>query len=355
MRTTFLALAIVISGMSGNLQAAHRPHSVIHKVRKGETAAKIARDSGISLKQLEALNPKLDLARLPVGARVRVAEEHGGQRAALPGKHAPAPLRAKAGSPAHPVAPLPGTPALGPATLVHLERILPAEGLAPAPSGAADPSRSSAEPASASTPSLAGMRPVLPKEDEPDDLVAVPAGTAGPGEFVAADRDNIDLLWPVQTRTISSAWGPRMRTRVTRIRTATRSRRVTRRFLGSHKGVDLSAPRGTDIFAAMDGQVVVSGRMKEYGKYVAIDHGNGVVTLYAHCNKNFVVAGEIVRRGQKIAEVGRTGNATGPHLHFELRLDGIPQNPLPRMNDTEEIPADLVAQNQVATAPSAGR
>jgi murein DD-endopeptidase MepM/ murein hydrolase activator NlpD len=105
----------------------------------------------------------------------------------------------------------------------------------------------------------------------------------------------------------------------------------------------------------MDGQVVVSGRMKEYGKYVAIDHGNGVVTLYAHCNKNFVVAGEIVRRGQKIAEVGRTGNATGPHLHFELRLDGIPQNPLPKMNDMEEIPADLVAQNQVATAPSGGR
>jgi murein DD-endopeptidase MepM/ murein hydrolase activator NlpD len=352
MRTTFLALAIVISGMSGNLQASSRPHSSIHKVRKGETAARIARDSGISLKQLEALNPSVRLDHLSVGARLRVAEE---KRAALPGKHAPGTLRAKAGSPAHPVAPLPGTPALGPATLVHLERILPAEGLTPAPVGAVNPNRSSTEPVSAAIPTLAGMRPVLPMEDEPDDLIAVPAGTAVPTGFTAADRDNIDLLWPVQTRTISSAWGPRMRTQVIRIKTATRNRRVTRRFLGSHKGVDLSAPKGTDIFAALDGQVVVSGRTKGYGNYVAIDHGNGVVTLYAHCNKNFVTAGEIVRRGQKIAEVGRTGHATGPHLHFELRLDGIPQNPLPRMNDMEEIPADLVARNQVAVPPPASR
>ena len=119
--------------------------------------------------------------------------------------------------------------------------------------------------------------------------------------------------------------------------------------------MDLSAPKGTDIFAALDGQVVSSGKQKEYGNFVAIDHGNGVVTLYAHCNRNFVTVGEIVRRGQKIAEVGRTGNATGPHLHFELRLDGIPQNPLPKMNDTEEIPADLMARNQLATPSSAAR
>jgi murein DD-endopeptidase MepM/ murein hydrolase activator NlpD len=211
--------------------------------------------------------------------------------------------------------------------------------------------RDSAEPGSASRPSLAGLRPVLPEEDEPAELLALPSAADNSTEFMAADRANLDLLWPVQTRTISSAWGPRMRTRVIRIKTSTRSRRITRRFLGSHKGVDLSAPMGTDIFAAMDGQVVASGRQKDYGNYVAVDHGNGVVTLYAHCNRNYVEAGEIVRRGQKIAEVGRTGNATGPHLHFELRLDGIPQNPLPKMNDMEELSADMVAQNQAATPP----
>jgi murein DD-endopeptidase MepM/ murein hydrolase activator NlpD len=207
-------------------------------------------------------------------------------------------LRTKGSSPVVPVAPLPATPALGPGSLVHLERILPLQGLTPAPVG-----------------------------------------------VVSA------------TRTISSAWGPRMRTQVVRVRVraSRRDRRIIRRFLGTHKGVDLSAPMGTDIFAAMDGEVVASGRQKQYGNFVAIDHGNGVVTLYAHCNRNFVEAGDIVRRGQKIAEVGRTGNATGPHLHFELRLDGIPQNPLPKMNDMEEIPAEMVARNQGALPPAGQR
>ena len=125
--------------------------------------------------------------------------------------------------------------------------------------------------------------------------------------------------------------------------------------MGSHKGVDLSSPMGKDIFAALDGQVVASGRQKGYGNYVALDHGNGVVTYYAHCNRNFVRVGEIVRRGQKIAEVGRTGNATGPHVHFELRLDGAAQNPLPFMNDSEEVSADMVAQNEAAVPPSSRR
>jgi len=264
-------------------------------------------------------------------------------------------LRTKGSSPVVPVAPLPATPALGPGSLVHLERILPLQGLTPAPVGVVSATRTPAEPSFASTPSLAGLRKVLPSEDQPEETLALPSATST--AFEPADRADIDLLWPVPTRTISSAWGPRMRTQVVRVRVraSRRDRRIIRRFLGTHKGVDLSAPMGTDIFAAMDGEVVASGRQKQYGNFVAIDHGNGVVTLYAHCNRNFVEAGDIVRRGQKIAEVGRTGNATGPHLHFELRLDGIPQNPLPRMNDMEEIPAEMVAQNLVATPPSARR
>jgi murein DD-endopeptidase MepM/ murein hydrolase activator NlpD len=193
------------------------------------------------------------------------------------------------------------------------------------------------------------MRKVLPEDDQADDL-SVPAA-AGSTEFQPADRDSLDLLWPVPTRTISSAWGPRIRTRVVRVKTSTRNRRILRRFLGTHKGVDLSAPMGSDIYAALDGQVVLSGRHKQYGNFVAVDHGNGVVTLYAHCSRNFVEEGQIVRRGQKIAEVGRTGNATGPHLHFELRLDGIPVNPLPKLNDMEEIPAEMVARNEAAVPP----
>jgi murein DD-endopeptidase MepM/ murein hydrolase activator NlpD len=236
-----------------------------------------------------------------------------------------------------------------------MERFLPVDGLAPAPAGSGAPDPVSAAPVPASQPSLAGLRKVLPDAGEDGDLVALPAPADVSGRFEPADRANLDLLWPVQTRTISSPWGPRMRTQVVRVRSPRRARLVQRRFMGNHKGVDLSAPQGSDIYAALDGMVLASGWHKQYGNFVALDHGNGVVTLYAHCSRNFVEEGEVVRRGQKIAEVGRTGNATGPHVHFELRLDGVPQNPLPRMNDSEEIPAELMAQNQAAVPPSEKR
>ena len=199
-----------------------------------------------------------------------------------------------------------------------------------------------AQPDGDARPALAEFKPVLPPATEATEPKV-------PGGFEPADPAHLDLLWPVETRTISSAWGPRMRCRVVRKASKVDHRkRVIRRFLGSHRGVDLSAPKGSDIYAALDGRVVACGRHKEYGNFVAVDHGNGVMTLYAHNNRNLVADGDLVRRGQKIAEVGRTGNATGPHLHFELRLDGLPQNPLPRLNDAEEIPADLVAQNLAA-------
>lgn len=88
-----------------------------------------------------------------------------------------------------------------------------------------------------------------------------------------------------------------------------------------HKGIDYSAKLGTPIYAAHDGKVVASGRpWSGYGNVVAIDSHHGLLTLYAHCNRLFVRAGQSVKRGQLIAEVGATGRTTGPHLHFETRL-----------------------------------
>ena len=325
MRSPLLAILIASAGFSGALHArpAHKPvhksvPNPVHMVRKGETAARIARAHGLTLDALAAINPNLDLDRLQAGTPVRVAGKvpHPASR---PGRR---------GLP--PMAPLPDTPAPAATPWTHMERILP--------SVVRD---SSAEPAAAgdSHRVLADLMPVVPPVE------AAPAAEAA--EFQPADPGHLDLLWPVETRTVSSAWGPRMRSKTIRVKAA--KRRV--HYRGSHKGVDLTAPKGTDVFAAMDGRVLVAAKVKGYGNYVMLDHGNGVVTLYGHHNRNFVVAGEVVRRGQKIAEVGRTGNATGPHLHFELRVDGAVQNPLPYLNDAEEIPAEQMAQNQLAVAP----
>lgn len=86
-----------------------------------------------------------------------------------------------------------------------------------------------------------------------------------------------------------------------------------------HGGLDLRAPGGTPVFAAADGIVTKSERSGAYGNVVLLDHGAGLGTLYAHHRENLVRVGERVRRGQPIGLIGRTGNATGEHLHFEVR------------------------------------
>lgn len=97
----------------------------------------------------------------------------------------------------------------------------------------------------------------------------------------------------------------------------------------SHKGLDIGADKGTPIKAAASGTVTVAqyGYSGGYGNYVMISHGNGVQTLYGHCNSLNVTAGEYVSQGQVIAFVGNTGNSFGNHLHLEIRVNGVAQNP----------------------------
>lgn len=94
-----------------------------------------------------------------------------------------------------------------------------------------------------------------------------------------------------------------------------------------HEGVDFTADIGTPIKAAAAGIVRTVELHPQYGNLIEIDHGSGLTTRYAHSSKVFVKVGLLVRRGQKIAEVGTTGRSTGPHLHFEVRVNGVAQNP----------------------------
>jgi len=118
---------------------------------------------------------------------------------------------------------------------------------------------------------------------------------------------------PVDVKWYSSSFGPRIDP-----------------FTGKrayHKGIDFVAEIGAPIKAAAGGVVVYSARHPEYGNMVSVDHGNDLVSRYAHASKRLVKVGQVVKQGEKIAEVGSTGRSTGPHLHFEVRHKGRALNP----------------------------
>lgn len=108
-----------------------------------------------------------------------------------------------------------------------------------------------------------------------------------------------------------------------------------------HEGVDFVAEPGTGIRAAAAGVVISAERHPQYGNFVEIDHGKDLTTRYAHASRVSVKVGQLVKRGQKIAEVGSTGRSTGPHLHFEVRIRGSSQNPdrFLRMAQANQRPA----------------
>ena len=102
---------------------------------------------------------------------------------------------------------------------------------------------------------------------------------------------------------------------------------ITQYFWQYHPGIDIANEVGTLEVAADGGTVIWSG-WGDYGIYVEIDHGNGFHTIYAHMSKALVSKGQTVAKGQRIGLMGATGRATGPHLHFEIRYLGVPQNPI---------------------------
>lgn len=115
-------------------------------------------------------------------------------------------------------------------------------------------------------------------------------------------------IWPVESIDISSTFGPR------------------RGKL--HSGIDIRAPQGSSIYASASGKIVFSGSLNGYGRMIVADHGRGIETVYAHNSRNMVREGQLVEQGQVIATVGRSGNATGYHLHFEYRRQGKAVDPI---------------------------
>ena len=140
------------------------------------------------------------------------------------------------------------------------------------------------------------------------------------------------MVWPTEgdsVRLTASFGGERMVPDLSGVQGDVEDSAELPHRLYTHTGIDFGGiERGTAILAVLDGTVEKADFDAEYGKYVLLDHGNGLETLYAHCQSLSVEAGDTVEQGDVIAAVGSTGNSTGPHLHFEVRQDGEPQDPL---------------------------
>ena len=130
-----------------------------------------------------------------------------------------------------------------------------------------------------------------------------------PADLYGEFRPGPVLDWPVQGRAILSRFGEQRKTH-------------------RHTGLDINGRKGDPVTAAGDGTVTHSSAMRGYGKTVIIDHGSGIKTLYAHNTALLVQVGDRVTRGQPIAGVGRTGNASTAHVHFEVHRDGVAVDPL---------------------------
>ena len=140
-----------------------------------------------------------------------------------------------------------------------------------------------------------------------------PAGSTRPSgslrKRVRADargESGVAFRWPVRGK-LSSRYGSRR---------------------GRHDGIDIAAPKGTRVVAAESGKVIFAGRMRDYGKMVVVKHAGSYRSVYAHVRRFHVRKGSFVESGERIAEVGTTGNASGPHLHFEIRERDRPRDPM---------------------------
>jgi murein DD-endopeptidase MepM/ murein hydrolase activator NlpD len=136
---------------------------------------------------------------------------------------------------------------------------------------------------------------------------------------------SVPSVRPVNMATFTSAYGVRSD--------------PFRHLAAMHAGIDLAAPQGTAVYATADGTVDRADWFGGYGNCVEIDHGKGVATRFGHLSRILVHPGQLVHRGDVIALVGSTGRSTGPHLHYEVRIDGHAVNPVPFLQSADYVTA----------------
>ena len=263
----------------------------VYEVQKGDTFMQIAYDNGMSLEELEALNPDTDINRIYIGQLINVKEE------------------------------IPFLSVKTVDNVTYTEEIacpvveVEDDSMYQGESRVIDAGVPGEQVVNANVSYLNGVeqeRTVLSTQvtrEATDKVVAV--GTKERPSWYPTGT----YIWPLYGN-ITSYFGYRS-------------------VFGSysyHDALDIAASYGTTIKASDGGTVVWAGTGTggywSYGKYVVIDHGNGVRTLYAHCSSLLVSAGDHVYQGQAIAKVGMTGRTTGPHCHFEMQINGTPVNPL---------------------------
>ena len=152
------------------------------------------------------------------------------------------------------------------------------------------------------------LEETLLEEPEPEITLKGTKERPKPAELASAKVGTGKMTAPVSQLNVTSSFGPR--------------------WGRTHLGVDLAMPQGSSICAADGGTVIFTGYCGSYGNLVKLDHGNGIITYYAHCSQILAEQGSRVKKGDPIAKVGSTGNSTGPHLHFEVRVNGENVDPM---------------------------
>ncbi|MDB4895634.1 MAG: peptidase [Firmicutes bacterium] len=260
---------------------AAQPKAYAYTVREGESLWDIAESLGTDTATLTSLNPAIDPELLRPGQTLQVVERFHGLAYTV-----------EAGDSLEQIALQYGA---------ELERIEAANGL-------------SAEAVLAEGRTLllpdAQARPrtlVASRGDAPRERSAAPAAVSTPQPETEKTAGDSNWRWPINGGTITSEFGAR--------------------WGGFHTGIDIAVAIGTQAVAARAGTVVFSGWDGGYGYCVIIDHGGGVKSRYAHASVLLVSTGDTVAQGTPVIQVGTTGHSTGPHLHFEVIVDGTAQNP----------------------------